>query len=67
MSDLDDKTKRRLERLAAKGDEPSKILLGLHAGKTNDVIRWLAANSSEFAMEPDEVERFLAEYGGEDD
>ncbi len=55
-----------LEKGAANGSENARQVLGMHNGDVDDVIRWLAANSAEFAMPREEVEAFLAELEEDD-
>ncbi len=51
-----------LEKALANGSENARQVLGMHDGDGDDVIRWLAANTAEYAMARDEVEAFLAEF-----
>ena len=55
-----------LEKAAANGSENARQVLGMHDGEVDDVIRWLAANTEEFARPREEVEAFLAEFEEDD-
>ena len=66
MEQLTDDMRQYLERLAATGDRNAKIVLGMHDGKIDDVIRWLSANTESFAMPPHEVEEFLSSFEDDD-
>ncbi len=55
-----------LEKAAANGSENARQVLGMHDGDGDGVIRWLAANSAEFAMPREEVEAFLGEFEEDD-
>ena len=54
-----------LEKAAANGSENARQVLGIHDGDVHDVIRWLAANTEEFATPREEVEAFLSEFEDE--
>ncbi len=61
-SELTPEMRRFLERRAAEGSANAKQVLGMHSGNVDDTIRWLAANTEEFAMPEADVEAFLAGF-----
>ncbi len=65
--ELTPEMRAHLERAAANGDRDAKVVLGVHAGNTDDIVRWLSRRTGEFAMEEAEVEAFLVTFGDDDD
>ena len=65
IGELTPEMRAYVEKAAANGSENARHVLGLHDGDVDDVIRWLAANTEEFAMPREEVEAFLSEFEDE--